>query len=115
MEWIDSISNLLGDSLKATVEPGAKLKIAASCFSIYADEALKREFDSIDSLDFIFTSPTFVPSEVTEEVKKERREFQIPRAEREKGFYGTEFEIQLKKKARRGQRKLAGVRRGIRD
>jgi SNF2 family DNA or RNA helicase len=98
MELIDNINKLLGDSLKATVEPGAKLKIAASCFSIYAYEALKNEFESIESLEFIFTSPTFVPSEVTDKVKKERREFHIPKAERERGFYGTEFEIQLKNK-----------------
>lgn len=98
MELIDNVSNLLGDSLKAAVEPGAKLKIAASCFSIYAYEALKKEFESIDSLEFIFTSPTFVAGEVTDKVKKERREFHIPKAEREKGFYGTEFEIQLKNK-----------------
>lgn len=98
MELIDNINSLLGDSLKTTIEPGTKLKIAASCFSIYAFEALKKEFEAIDSLEFIFTSPTFVPSEVTDKVKKERREFHIPKAEREKGFYGTEFEIQLKNK-----------------
>ena len=32
MEIIDNISRLLGDDLKATVVPEAKLKIAASCF-----------------------------------------------------------------------------------
>jgi superfamily II DNA or RNA helicase len=98
MELIDNISNLLGDNLKQTIAPGAKLKIAASCFSIYAFEALKRELERIDSLEFIFTAPTFIPSEVTDGIKKERREFHIPKAEREKSFYGTEFEIQLKNK-----------------
>jgi superfamily II DNA or RNA helicase len=98
MELIDNITNLLGDSLKQTVKPGSKLKIAASCFSIYAFEALKSELEQIESLEFIFTSPTFVPSEVTDIQKKERREFHIPKAEREKSFYGTEFEIQLKNK-----------------
>ncbi len=98
MELIDNISNLLGDNLKETIAPGAKLKIAASCFSIYAFEALKQELESIDSLEFIFTAPTFVPSEATDGIKKERREFHIPKADREKSFYGTEFEIQLKNK-----------------
>lgn len=98
MELIDNINSLLGDNLKQTIASGAKLKIAASCFSIYAFEALKEELERIDSLEFIFTAPTFVPSEVTDHVKKERREFHIPRAEREKSFYGTEFEIQLKNK-----------------
>ncbi len=43
------------------LKPDTKLKIAASCFSIYAFEALKKELSKIDSLEFIFTSPTFVP------------------------------------------------------
>ena len=98
MQILDNINHLLGDDLKQTITPGSKLKIAASCFSIYAFEALKRELSRIDSLEFIFTSPTFVPNEVTDSVKKERREFYIPKAEREKGFFGTEFEIQLKNK-----------------
>ncbi|MBO2952226.1 hypothetical protein QLQ97_11590 [Burkholderia pseudomallei] len=41
MELIDNISRLLGDDLKQTVRPGSRLKIAASCFSMYAFEALK--------------------------------------------------------------------------
>ncbi len=98
MELIDNISNLLGDSLKESIKPGAKLKIAASCFSIYAFEALRSELEQVDSLEFIFTAPTFVPGEATDKFRKERREFHIPKAEREKGFYGTEFEIQLKNK-----------------
>ena len=43
MEIIDNINRLLGDDLKQTIKPGAKLKIAAACFSIYAYEALKHE------------------------------------------------------------------------
>lgn len=98
MELIDNINNLLGDSLKQTIKSGAKLKIAASCFSIYAFEALKKELEQVDSLEFIFTAPTFVPAHVTDSGKKEPREFHIPRAERERNFYGSEFEIQLKNK-----------------
>ncbi|MGZ8181829.1 MAG: helicase-related protein [Methylobacter sp.] len=98
MEIIDNINHLLGDNLKQTINPGSKLKIAASCFSIYAFEALKKELEGIDELEFIFTSPTFVPNEVTDKIKKERREFHIPKAERERSFYGSDFEIQLKNK-----------------
>lgn len=98
MEILDNINHLLGDNLKQTITPGAKLKIAASCFSIYAFEALKRELETVDSLEFVFTSPTFIPNEVTDHVRKERREFHIPKAERERNFYGGEFEIQLKNK-----------------
>ncbi len=96
MEIIDNINRLLGDDLKKALVPGAKLKIAASCFSIYAYEALKTELGKIDSLQFIFTSPTFVPGEATDKVKKERREFHIPKLERERSLYGSEFEIRLK-------------------
>ena len=98
MEIIDNINHLLGDNLKQTIKPGSKLKIAASCFSIYAFEALKKELENIASLEFIFTSPTFVPNEVKDKIKKERREFHIPKAERERSFYGSDFEIQLKNK-----------------
>ena len=98
MTIIDNINHLLGDDLKQTIKAGSRLKIAASCFSIYAFEALKDELDKIDSLEFIFTSPAFLPDQVTDKFKKEHREFQIPKAERERSFYGTEFEIQLKNK-----------------
>jgi len=96
MEVIDNINHLLGDNLKQAITPGSKLKIAASCFSIYAFAALKQELEGIESLEFIFTSPTFVPNEVTDKLKKERRQFHIPKLERERSFYGSEFEIQLK-------------------
>jgi SNF2 family DNA or RNA helicase len=98
MKLIDNVNELFGDELKTSLCPGAKLKIAASCFSIYAYEALKTELEEIESLEFIFTSPTFVPDEVTDRVRKQRREFHIPQAERERSFYGTEFEIALKNK-----------------
>ena len=98
MQILDNINRLLGDDLKQSIQPGAKLRIAASCFSIYAFEALKTELESIDKLQFIFTTPTFVPEEVTDKVRKEHREFHIPKLERERSFYGTEFEIRLKNK-----------------
>lgn len=78
MELIDNISRLLGDDLKQTVRPGARLKIAASCFSMYAFEALKAELEKVDELNFIFTSPTFVANEVADKIRKERKEFHIP-------------------------------------
>ena len=93
MKLIDNINDLLGDDIKQSVQPGARLKIAASCFSIYAYEALKRELESVESFEFIFTSPAFMPDEVTDAAKKERREFHIPtppsEAKTERSFYGT--------------------------
>lgn len=70
MEIIDNINHLLGDDLKQSIRKDSKLRIAASCFSIYAYEALKAELENIDSLNFIFTSPTFVAAEATDKVKK---------------------------------------------
>ena len=86
MKIIDNTSLLLGDDLKATVGRGARLKIAASCFSIYAFEALKSELSRVESLQFIFTAPTFVPMDVTDRLRKERREFFIPKTARERGL-----------------------------
>ncbi|MAT94542.1 MAG: helicase [Halioglobus sp.] len=98
MQVIDNINYLLGDDLKASIRPQTKLKIAASCFSIYAFESLKKELENIDSIQFIFTAPTFVPEGATDRFKKERREFFIPKTQRERSLYGSEFEIQLRNK-----------------
>jgi hypothetical protein len=69
---IDNINQLLGDDIKQTITPNTKLQIAASCFSIYAYEALKKELKDIDSLEFIFTSPTFIPNEAIDNIKKNK-------------------------------------------
>ena len=98
MELIDNINRLFGDDLKQTLKSGSRLRIAASCFSMYAFEALKAELEKIDELQFIFTSPTFVANEVTDKIRKERKEFHIPKADRERSLYGSEFEIQLRNK-----------------
>lgn len=98
MKTIDNISDLLGDNLKVTIERNSRLKIAASCFSIYAFEALQAELSKIESFQFIFTAPTFVPNEVTDRQRKERREFFIPKLLRENELYGSQFEIHLRNK-----------------
>lgn len=98
MQILDNINALWGDDFKQTLKPGSKLKIAASCFSIYAYEALKEELEQIESFEFIFTSPAFVPHEVTDKVTREKREFHIPKQQRERSLYGSEFELQLKNK-----------------
>ncbi len=92
MELIDNIAKTLKDDLSVEIKSGSKLSIAAACFSIYAFQELKRELKSIDALRFIFTSPTFT----TEKAKKEKREFYIPRLNRERSLYGTEFEVKLR-------------------
>ena len=98
MKILDNINSLLGEDLKSSLDQGSQLKIAASCFSIYAYEALKKELSKIDSLEFIFTAPTFIPNEVADKIRKEHREFFIPKASRESTLYGSDFEIQLRNK-----------------
>lgn len=97
MELIDNINQLLGDSFKSTIKPKTKLKIAASRFSIYAYEALKTELRQIDSLQFLFTSPTFISNYVSDNLRKEKREFYIPKIQRESSLYGTKFENPFEK------------------
>jgi len=92
MELINNITKTLRDDLSVEIKDGSKLSIAAACFSIYAFQALKEQLLGIDELRFIFTSPTFV----TEKTKKEKREFYIPRLNRERSLYGTEFEVKLR-------------------
>ena len=97
MKLIDNVNERLGDDLKAALRPGAKVRIAASTFSIFAFEALRNELEQVGELEFIFTSPSFVTTKVTDKLRKERREFFIPATGRtESSLYGSEFEIRLR-------------------
>ena len=92
MELINNITKTLRDDLSVEIQHGSKVSIAAACFSIYAFQELKSQLKDIDELRFIFTSPTFI----TEKPRKEKREFYIPRLNRERSLYGTEFEVKLR-------------------
>ena len=96
MELIDNKSKLLGDDLKKVIRKGAKVRMVASYFSIYAFEALKEELSAIEELQFIFPTPTFVKQGIKESISKEKREYYIPKHLRETSLYGTEFEIKLR-------------------
>ncbi|MEM1156789.1 MAG: helicase-related protein [Verrucomicrobiota bacterium] len=96
MEIVDNINILFGDSLKNALKPGARLKIAASSFSMYTYEALRENLEHIDSLEFVFTSPTFTAEKATDRINKEHREFFIPKLNRERSLYGSEFEVKLR-------------------
>ncbi|MCM1140496.1 MAG: SNF2-related protein [Muribaculum sp.] len=76
----------------ATIKSGSRVSIAAASFSIYAFQELKEQLKDIDELRFIFTSPSFT----TEKANKQRREFYIPRLNRERDLFGSEFEIKLR-------------------
>lgn len=92
MEFIDNINKTLKDDMALTLRLGSKVAIAASCFSIYAFQELKEQLTDISELRFIFTSPSFI----TEKADKQKREFYIPRLNRERDLYGSEFEIKLR-------------------
>ena len=92
MELINNINKTLRDDLLNQMKSGSKLSIAASCFSIYAFQELKKVLNNIKELRFIFTSPTFT----TEKASKQQREFYIPRLDRERTLYGSEFEVKLR-------------------
>lgn len=96
MELFDNKTKLLGDDLRKEIKPGSKVKIVASVFSIYAFETLKDELEKVEELQFIFPAPTFVSEGIKGTVKKESKEFYIPKQLRESSIYGTEFEIKLR-------------------
>lgn len=88
----DNVTEIVRDDMASTISKGSKVSIAAACFSMYAYKELKKQLESVDECRFIFTSPTFV----TEKAEKQKREFYIPRLNRESSLYGTEFELKLR-------------------
>ena len=92
MQIIDNINKTVKEDLQESIRKGSKMSVAAACFSMYAYQELKKQLEQVDEFSFIFTSPTFVK----ERAEKEKREFYIPRLNRESSLYGTEFEIKLR-------------------
>lgn len=88
----DNVTEIVRDDMASTIRKGSKVSIAAACFSMYAYKELRKQLEQVDECRFIFTSPTFV----TEKSEKQKREFYIPRLNRESSLYGTEFEIKLR-------------------
>lgn len=88
----DNVTEIVRDDMASTIGKGSKVSIAAACFSMYAYKELRKQLEQVDECRFIFTSPTFV----TEKSEKQKREFYIPRLNRESSLYGTEFEIKLR-------------------
>lgn len=88
----DNINRRVVDDLKEKLTAASSLSVAAASFSIYAFEALKKELEAVHELRFIFTSPAFNK----ETAKKQQREFYIPKLNRERNLYGSEFEIRLR-------------------
>lgn len=92
MQAFDNINNIVKSDLEKTIQKGSKVAIAAKIFCIYAFDVLKEQLKSVDEFRFIFTDPTFT----SEKEIKQKREFYIPRLNREQSLYGSEFEIKLR-------------------
>ncbi|WP_300814870.1 helicase-related protein [uncultured Bacteroides sp.] len=88
----NNITERVIDDLRQTLSDGNQVSIAAASFSIYAYEALKEELEKVDCVNFIFTSPTFN----TDKAEKQKREFYIPKLNRERNLFGSDFEIRLR-------------------
>jgi len=88
----DNVNDKLVDDLRVTIGEGSRVSIAAAYFSIYAYNELREQLQNIEELRFIFTEPSFIK----EQESKQRREFYIPRLNRERTLYGSEFEIKLR-------------------
>ena len=89
----NNITERVIDDLKQVLSSGnSQISIAAASFSIYAYEALKEELEKVDCVNFIFTSPTFT----TDKTEKQKREFYIPKLNRERSLFGSDFEIRLR-------------------
>lgn len=89
----NNITERVIDDLKEVLSSGnSQISIAAASFSIYAYEALKEELEKLDCVNFIFTSPTFY----ADKSEKQKREFYIPKLNRERNLFGSDFEIRLR-------------------
>lgn len=89
---IDNINDKLLDDLSDNLNSHSQLAVTASDFSLYAYVLLKKKLDKIQSMRFLFSLPTFLE----EKESKEKREFYIPRLNREQNLYGTPYELKLR-------------------
>ena len=88
IKTFDNKITIVGDDLKESINQGSKLSIAASIFSIYGFESLKKELSKINELRFIFTDPTFIK---TDQNKKDIKFFEISSLHRQKSIYSIVF------------------------
>lgn len=92
MKNFDNVNERVIDDLRQEIKSHSKIKIAAASFSIYAYEALKTELEKTDAVQFLFTSDLFTK----EKVPNEKREFFIPRLNRESQLYRDGFELKIR-------------------
>jgi len=92
-EFFDNKQRIVWEDLKKTIKEWSKLNISAAIFSIYWYECLKKELNKIDSLNFIFTDPTFIK---IDKENREQKKFEINSNKTIQAISGSDFEIHLK-------------------
>ena len=92
MDFINNVDRRLADDLKDKIKSRSKMAIAASSFSIYAFDALRKELSNVEELRFIYTSPVFM----NDSLKKDIPQFFIPHLYKEADLCGGEFELRLR-------------------
>lgn len=90
--FFDNRANIVKDDLVGQIGAGDRVSVAASIFSLYAYQELREQLRGVKDFRFLFSSQAFTK----ERASKEKREFYIPRLNREQGLCGTEFEIKLR-------------------
>ena len=89
LKVLDNITSTVRDDLQVEIKRGSKVSIAAACFSMYAYKELKKQLETIDEFEFIFTSPTFV-KEKAEKQKRESHRKGVCRLDQKEGYVQIE-------------------------
>ena len=92
-KMLDNKENFVHAELEESIKKGSKLSIISAYFSMYAYYNLRKSFNKIDNLRFIYSKPTFLKNH-----DKEAREYYIDN----NSIFGNEYEIKLKNEMTQG-------------
>ncbi|MCS5465283.1 hypothetical protein NWO25_16375 [Enterococcus lactis] len=90
-ENFNNIDERVVDDLKRT-KSTEQVKDCCSIIFNLCVRGVKKELEKVDQIQFLFTSDLFTK----EKAPKEKREFFIPRLNRESQLYGNEFELRMR-------------------
>lgn len=84
------------EELRDNIKNGTKLSVISAYFTIYAYNELRKEFNKVKNMRFIFTKPSFLKND-----NQQYREYYINR-NFEKDLFVNEFEIKLRNELTQG-------------
>ena len=90
---LDNKTNFVYMELVDNIKKGSKLSVISAYFSMYAYDSLKKKFNQIDNMRFIFTKPSFLKDDT-----KESRQYYIDN----NSIFGNDYEIKLKNEMTQG-------------